>query len=77
VGGDAAPSRVWRQPVADRRPPLLQVDVVQRAAAEHNVVVVWLDQRELDLLAALPRLLVGGEIGARVGLRAWRPTENR
>jgi hypothetical protein len=37
------------------------------------VVVVWLDQRELDLLAALARLLVLGEIGARPGLGVGRP----
>jgi len=39
----------------------------------HDVVVVWLDQRQLDLLAPLPRLLVHGEIGARVSLGVGRP----
>jgi hypothetical protein len=73
VCGDTASSRLRHQPVADCRPALLEVDVVQRAAAEHDLIVVWLDQRKLDLLAARPSLFVPGEVGARVCLGARRP----
>jgi hypothetical protein len=70
---DAAPTSSGHQPVADCCPTLLQVNVVQRAAAEQDVMVVWLDQRELDLLAAPPRLFLLDKAPARVGLGVGRP----
>ena len=36
-------------------------------------MVLWLDQRELGLFAALPRFLVLDEEAVRIGLRPGRP----
>jgi NAD(P)-dependent dehydrogenase (short-subunit alcohol dehydrogenase family) len=73
MGRDPAPTGAWRQPVADCRPTLLEVDVVQGGAAEHDRVVVRLDERELDPRTVAPLPLVCGEIRPRAGLGLRRP----
>jgi hypothetical protein len=56
MGDNATPTSFRCQPVPDGCPALLQIDAIQRPATEHHVNVPWLDQRELDLVAALAAL---------------------
>ena len=73
MGRHIAPPGVRRQPIAERRLALGELDAVQRRAAKQVVVVFGVDQRELDLLPASLRPLVIGEIDERRRLAAGLP----
>jgi hypothetical protein len=47
---------------------LLEINVIERAASEHNVVVSGFHEREVQLLATQTGLLLLNEVGAGVGL---------
>src|SRR6185312_4768446 len=67
-----------RQPVAHRSAGLLEINVIERAASQHNIVVSRFHHREVQRLAAQTGLLLLNEVGAGVGLgvgRGPRPGE--
>jgi hypothetical protein len=57
---------------------LLEINVIERAASQHNIVVSGFHQPEVQRLAAQTRLLLLNEVGAGVRLgvgRGPRPGE--
>ena len=56
-----------RQPVAHRSAGLLEINVIERAASQHNVVVSRFHDREVQRLAAQTGPLLLNEVGAGVG----------
>ena len=67
-----------RQPVADRGAGLLEINVIERAGSQYNIVVSGFHQREVQLLAAQTGPLLLNEVGAGVRLgvgRGPRPGE--
>lgn len=63
------------EPVSDRRAALSEIDVIKRAAPQHVTPIVWAGQREVQLLASQPRLLLlfkkTTRICLAVGLDTW------
>jgi hypothetical protein len=62
------------EPISNRRAALIQAYLIQRDAAEHQVLVVRFDQREVQLLATQAGLFLLSEVVARISLCVGRCT---
>ncbi len=63
------------EPIPNRRAALIQANLTQRDAAEHHVLVVRFDQREVQLIATQAGLFLLSEVVARIslGIRSSTP----
>ncbi len=56
------------EPIPNRRAALIQANLIKRDAAEHHVLVVRLDQREVQLIATQAGLFLLSDVLARISL---------
>ena len=56
------------EPISNRRAALIQANLIQRDGAEHHVLVVRSDQREVQLVATQAGLFLLSEVVARISL---------